>query len=222
MRCLRIMLAAALVVLSPALRAQSAGAAPSAPTTGADAVMVLHRQIDISAMKAATVPYGTAGRWSVRIDQVAGYGCFIAAQYDNALGIRFQFSPGDNSNVIYVGSSNWRSIKEGDKKDMSLSFEGQNTWSGAAIGMDVQGMHWLTLKASGAAIFEEMKDAAWFALKIDGLELGVYETGEIARAVTILKECQAVADKAVDPFAAKAAAGPIAGPKTGPETGPVR
>jgi hypothetical protein len=197
MRRLRFLPAIVLALLAPAVQAQPAGAEPE---------LVLHRQIDISALKAATVPFGTAGRWSVRIDQVAGYGCFIAAQYDNDLGIRFQLSPADNSNVIYVGSSNWRSIKEGDKKDLSLSFEGKNTWSGSAVGMDVQGMHWLTLKASGSAIIDEMKDAGWFALKIDGLELGVYEAGDIAKAVAVLKECQSVADKAVDPFAAKAAA----------------
>ena len=203
---LRIMLAATLALWAPALHAQTAGTPQTAPKTE-NAPLVLHHQIDISAMKAATVPYGMAGNWSIRIDQVAGYGCFMAAQYDNDLGIRLQISPGDNSNVIYVGSSNWRSIHEGDKKDMSLSFEGRNTWSGAAIGMDVQGMHWLTLKARGAAIFDELQDAAWFALKIDGLELGVYEAGNVTRAVAILKECQAVADKAVDPFAAKAVTG---------------
>jgi len=203
MMLVRITLAAILSLLPSLLQAQ-----PPAGQDTAEAALMPHRQIDISKVRASTVPYGAAGRWSVRIDQIAGYGCFIAAQYDNDLGIRFQFSPADNSQMIYVGSSNWRSIKEGDKKAMSLSFEGRNTWSGSAIGMDVQGMHWLTLKAEGSALIEEMKDAQWFALKIDGLEFGVYETGDIIRAVTILKECQAVADKAVDPFAAKSAPAP--------------
>ena len=190
-----------------ALLAQPLAAQP-APETAAQAQpaetqLDLHRQLDISALRAATVPFGQAGRWSVRIDQVAGYGCFMAAQYDNALGIRFQFSPAEGATVIYAGSTNWRSIKEGDRKDMSLSFEGRDTWSGAALGMDVEGMHWLTFKAKGTGIFDEMQAARWFALKIDTLELGVYETGEITRAVALLRQCQTVADKAVDPFAAK-------------------
>lgn len=202
----RILWASAAVILPHTLLAQPAGARPAE-----SAALVLHRQIDISKTKAATVPYGTAGRWVVRIDPVAGYGCFIAAQYDNDLGVRFQYSPADSGNVIYVGSSNWRSIKDGDKKDLSIYFEGKNTWSGSAVGLPVQGMHWLTLKASGTAIIDDMEAAPWFALKIDGLELGVYEAGEIGRAVAILKECQAVADKAADPFAAKPAGAP-AGP----------
>jgi hypothetical protein len=198
---------AALTAVVLALAAQPLSAQPSAdpqaeaPPT--ETPLDLHRQLDISALRAATVPYGQAGRWSVRIDQVAGYGCFMAAQYDNALGIRFQFSPAEGATVIYAGSTNWRSIRDGDRKDMSLSFEGRDTWSGAALGMDVEGMHWLTFKAKGTGIFDEMQAARWFALKIDTLELGVYETGEITRAVALLRQCQTVADKAVDPFAAK-------------------
>jgi hypothetical protein len=51
-------------------------AAQPAPETAAQATpaetqLDLHRQLDISALRAATVPYGQAGRWSVRIDQVA-------------------------------------------------------------------------------------------------------------------------------------------------------
>ncbi len=204
----RVLLASAAAILPHPLLAQLADAPPAPPATPATpppagAALVLHRQIDISTSKAATVPYGMAGNWAVRIDPVAGFGCFIAAQYDDDLGVRFQYSPADSSNVIYVGSSNWRSIKDGDKKDLSIYFEGRNTWSGSAVGLPVQGMHWLYLKASGTAIIDDMQAAPWFALKIDGLELGVYEAGEIARAVAILKECQAVADKAVDPFAGR-------------------
>lgn len=213
MNVIRILLALVLAAGCRLLSVQPLAAQPLAETPVAQAaepVMVIHRQTDISKLKAATVPYGQAGLWSIRIDQVAGYGCFMAAQYDNNTGIRFQFSPGDNSNIIYVSSSDWRSVKEGDKKNLSISFEGKNTWSGAALGIDVEGMHWLSLKASGAMIFEEMKAAEWFALKIDALEFGVYEAGDIGKAVAMLKACQAVADVAVDPFARKPAGPPKA------------
>jgi hypothetical protein len=197
----RIAIATALALLPAALAAQPAGPASTAPTD-----LVLHNQIDIVAPKAATVPFGGAGQWLVRIDQAGGFGCFMAAQYDNDLGIRFQFNPADNSNVIYVGSSNWGSLRAGERKAMSLSFDGHNTWSGSAQGIDLMGLHWLMLKGSGRAIFDEMKEARWFALKIDGLELGAYDAGEIGRAVEALKQCQAIADKAVDPAAAPPAA----------------
>ena len=201
MIAMRVVIAAALTLLPAAVAAQPAGPVASAPMD-----LVLHNQIDIVAPKAATVPYGGAGQWLVRIDQAGGFGCFMAAQYDNDLGIRFQFNPADNSNVIYVGSSNWGSLRAGERKAMSLSFDGRNTWSGSAQAIDLMGLRWLMLKGSGRAIFDEMKEARWFALKIDGLELGAYDAGEIGLAVEALKQCQTVADKAVDPAAARPSA----------------
>jgi len=204
--------ALALALLPAPLAAQSAdgqstdgqsAAGKPADVPPAEAQLVLHRQIDISAMRGATVPYGQAGNWSVRIDQVGAFGCSIAAQYDNALGLRFQYNPAEATTLIFAGSTSWQSVKDGDRKDMSFSFEGRDTWSGAAIGTDADGMHWLTFKAKGTGIFDEMQAASWFALKIDTLELGIYETGEIARAVELLRQCQALANKAVEPAAAR-------------------
>lgn len=183
----------------------SAPAQPASGTAVEDTPLTLHRQIDISTWRAATVPFGNAGGWTIRIDQVAGFGCFMAAQYDNAVGIRFQFNPAEAGMMVSAGSTNWRSIREGDRKEMGLSFEGRDNWTGGALGVEVEGMHWLTFKAKGTTIIDELARAQWLALRVDALEFGAYETGEIARAVALLRECQAVADKAVDPFAGKPA-----------------
>ncbi len=175
-----------------ALAAQPAGSAPPGETA-----LELHRQIDISSLRDATVPFGTAGGWVIRIDQVGNFGCFMASQYDNTVGIRFQLSPVDGSTMMWVGSTAWKSIRQDDRKELGLSFEGRGTWSGMASGVAVDGMHWLMLKGKGTGILDEMQDAGWFALKIDSVEFAAYDTGEVRRAVTLLRECQALADKAV-------------------------
>lgn len=186
----RLALHSALMLCPGSLAAQPADSAPPDETA-----LVLHRQIDISSLRDATVPFGTAGGWVIRIDQVGDFGCFMASQYDNTVGIRFQLSPADGSTMMWVGSTAWKSILQDERKELGLSFEGRGTWSGMASGVAVEGMHWLMLKGTG--IIDEMQDARWFALKIDSVEFAAYDTGEVRQAVTLLRECQALADKAV-------------------------
>lgn len=172
--------------------------APSAPQSPA-----LQRQVDISLIQASTIPYGNAGEWSVRIDQTTGGGCFIVAAYENGTVIRYQYDATRGSNVFFVGSNYWRSIEDGDDHPLSISFDGKEAWSGKAAGATSAGIHWLSLRADDAEFLSEFSASLWFTVDSGSLALGAYEAGEIKKALAMRTKCQAMADAALDPFAAK-------------------
>lgn len=83
--------------------------------------------------------WGTAGGWTIAVDQTIGNACFIIAEYEGSTVLRLGFNPSDRNAYILISNDNWESIEVGKDYLIEIEFDTAGPWEVSASGWSLAG-----------------------------------------------------------------------------------
>jgi hypothetical protein len=95
------------------------------------------------------------GAWTVRVDHTLNEGCFALANFEKyAFRVGFAQSDTLESYALLAGTE-WKSLKENEKYQLSLTFDKETPWTGDATGIKLGDIIGLKLKISDDKFWQE-------------------------------------------------------------------
>ena len=110
-----------------------------------------------------TVLWREVGAWKVGVDKTLGNSCFATVSYDAGAVLRLGLNTTDRDNPAYIaiGSGEWKSLKIGNKYELSLQLDRASPWTGTFTAIKLDGVKWLMVKFSETKFLIEVARKNW-------------------------------------------------------------
>jgi hypothetical protein len=130
------------------------------------------------------------GTWTIRVDHTLNDGCFGLSDYDKyAFRVGFNQTDSLETYVILVGSE-WKSLEENKKYELSLTFDEETPWNGSATGVKMGEIIGLKMDVSDDKFWDEFSSSKNLRVDYNGSFLVKLKMGESKNAFNEIIECQ--------------------------------
>ncbi|MSU89733.1 hypothetical protein GE300_08890 [Rhodobacteraceae bacterium 2CG4] len=157
--------------------------------------------------------YGTVKGWDIDYDTDGPY-CSLAGMFegDTYISIALSGQGRGMTQTFVMADDDWRSIRDGQKIAVGISFDGEAAWDVSGTGMDLgeAGGFSVTVPAYSEDAGEFARDFKYsrsMTLHVDGREVDAFNLHGTAAAYEAMVDCQRrliEASASADPFAASA------------------
>lgn len=146
------------------------------------------------------------GSWTIRVDHTLNGGCFAISNYGK-YAFRVGFNQTDSlETYALLAGTDWKSLKENQKYQLSLTFDDEVPWKGDATGIKMGDVIGLKMDVSDDKFWGEFANSKALRIDYDGSFLVKLNMGESQRAFNEVIECQKQQRSSTqrnDPFANK-------------------
>jgi len=143
--------------------------------------------------------------WAVAIDRTIGDSCFMIAQFEDEVLLRFQVNATTHDLQFIIANIEWSTLQTGKGYDLELAFGNLDPWQGVA-----QGHRWNDILPSlvlsvpfsdsqAATFLEDFTENASLRVSQEGIQIAKLALSGTDEAVAEMLDCQKSMAKASDP-----------------------
>ncbi|GAA3729598.1 hypothetical protein GGR91_000549 [Sphingorhabdus rigui] len=143
------------------------------------------------------------GLWTIRVDHTLNEGCFALSDYGK-YGFRVGFEQADTlvSYALLAGTE-WKSLKENEKYQLSLTFDGETPWTGNATGIKLGNIVGLRMNISDDKFWQEFVKSQSLRVDYDGsflVNLRIKGSKNAFDEIIKCQKSQIISRRKTDPF----------------------
>lgn len=146
------------------------------------------------------IPYASVEGWDVMIDMDMAHTCFVMGRFETGTTIRLGVDRTKRTSPGYVVLANpsWQGYKDGGEYELSIRFDRDKPWKGAAKASTSTGITALVMPFTDPHFVRDFAIRQAMYVERDGREIARLDLSSSQKAVASMLVCQAEVDETVE------------------------